>query len=128
VIQTRHAWADDAEHFIGDHAGPFGDVVSVDLLVTLASDDDGLSRFFNLSEPIHPVMNEGSLVSLAEGDWLTNSPSLALFHCSRFTSHPARSARPAFFIAESLKAAICHLDRAQRSKFRATQLASLRCL
>jgi hypothetical protein len=48
MIETRHAWTDDAEHFIGDRAGPFGDVVSVDRLVTLASDDDGLSRFFTL--------------------------------------------------------------------------------
>lgn len=40
--------ADGAEHFIGDRAGPFGDVVGGDLVVTLVSDDDGLSRFFNL--------------------------------------------------------------------------------
>lgn len=40
--------ADGAEHFIGDRAGPFGDVVDGDLVVTLVSDDDGLSRFFNL--------------------------------------------------------------------------------
>jgi len=48
VIEARHAWSDGAEDFIGDGAGPFGDVVGGDL-VALASDDDGLSRFFNLN-------------------------------------------------------------------------------
>ena len=91
VIETRHARADGAEDFIRNRAGPLGDIVGGDLLVTLTSDDDGFSRF-----------------------------------C--FTSHPARSAGPAFLSAESLRAAMCHLARARRSKFRATQLASLRCL
>ncbi|MGQ0554436.1 MAG: hypothetical protein ACT4PN_00615 [Nitrospiraceae bacterium] len=40
MIQTRHAWADGAENFIGDRAGSFGDVVVDDLLVTLTSGDD----------------------------------------------------------------------------------------
>ena len=44
VIETRHARPDGAEDFIGDGAGPFGDVVGCDLVVALASDDDGLSR------------------------------------------------------------------------------------
>ena len=48
MIETWHARADGAEDFICDGASPLGGVVGGDLLVTLASDDDGLSHYFNL--------------------------------------------------------------------------------
>ena len=48
VIEARHARADGAEDFIGDGAGPFGDVVGGYLVIALVSDDHGLSHFFNL--------------------------------------------------------------------------------